>query len=184
MWEGAFLTWDVQVFASIFYPGNNNGCSLRVGVCKAMFTLSLFLTLADHRVSWFQLLHEILNLQSLDLCVYVLAGNASRLSLHVSGDGMRVLLVAITGQVFLWECIDVRDLTGVRDGIVEGHWAHIQPVEDSILPSSKDKEASHHTIFAKTEVCIMKILYIWHIVSYRPALHFWFLFYPFKKIYI
>ncbi|XP_078126837.1 ciliogenesis and planar polarity effector 1 isoform X7 [Sander vitreus] len=69
----------------------------------------------------------------------------------IQGDGMRVLLVAITGQVFLWECIDVRDLTGVRDGLVKGHWAHIQPVEDSILPSSKDKEASHHTIFTKTE---------------------------------
>ncbi|XP_032394686.1 ciliogenesis and planar polarity effector 1 isoform X3 [Etheostoma spectabile] len=78
-------------------------------------------------------------------------GNARRLSLHVSGDGMRVLLVAITGQVFLWECMDVRDLTGVRDGLVKGHWAHIQPVEGSILPSLKDKEASHHTIFAKTE---------------------------------
>ncbi|XP_034751796.1 ciliogenesis and planar polarity effector 1 isoform X2 [Etheostoma cragini] len=78
-------------------------------------------------------------------------GNARRLSLHVSGDGMRVLLVAVTGQVFLWECMDVRDLTGVRDGLVKGHWAHIQPVEGSILPSSNDKEASHHTIFAKTE---------------------------------
>ncbi|XP_056287984.1 ciliogenesis and planar polarity effector 1 isoform X2 [Pseudoliparis swirei] len=79
-------------------------------------------------------------------------GNASRLSLQVSGDGMRVFLVAITGQVFLWQCLDVRDLTGVRDGTVKGHWAHIQPLEDSILPSSQDKEASQHTIFIKTEV--------------------------------
>ncbi|XP_033503413.2 ciliogenesis and planar polarity effector 1 isoform X1 [Epinephelus lanceolatus] len=79
-------------------------------------------------------------------------GNATRLSLQVSGDGKRVLVVAITGQVFLWECMDVRDLTGVRDGTVKGHWAHIQPLEDSILPSSQDKEASQHTIFIKTEV--------------------------------
>ncbi|XP_029300430.1 LOW QUALITY PROTEIN: ciliogenesis and planar polarity effector 1 [Cottoperca gobio] len=79
-------------------------------------------------------------------------GNATRLSLQVSGDGMRALLVATTGQVFLWECMDVRDLTGVRDGTVKGHWAHIQPLEDSILPSSQDKEASQHTIFTKTEV--------------------------------
>lgn len=79
-------------------------------------------------------------------------GNAMRLSLQVSDDGMRVFLVAITGQVFLWECVDVRDLTGVRDGAVKGHWAHIQPLEDSILPSSQDKEASQHTIFIKTEV--------------------------------
>ncbi|XP_045922847.1 ciliogenesis and planar polarity effector 1 isoform X1 [Micropterus dolomieu] len=79
-------------------------------------------------------------------------GNATRLSLQVSGDGMCVLLVGITGQVFLWECMDVRDLTGVRDGTVKGHWAHIQPLEDSILPSLLDKEASQHTVFVKSEV--------------------------------
>ncbi|CAK6959484.1 ciliogenesis and planar polarity effector 1 [Scomber scombrus] len=78
-------------------------------------------------------------------------GNTTRLLLQVSGDGMRVLLVAITGQVFLWECMDIRDLTGVRDGTVKGHWAHIKPLEDTILPSSQDKEASQHTIFVKTE---------------------------------
>ncbi|XP_070707145.1 ciliogenesis and planar polarity effector 1 [Pempheris klunzingeri] len=78
-------------------------------------------------------------------------GNATWLSLQVSGDGMRVLLVAKTGQVFLWECMDVRDLMGVRDGTVKGHWAHIKPLEDSILPSLKDKEASQSTIFVKTE---------------------------------
>ncbi|XP_040914910.1 ciliogenesis and planar polarity effector 1 [Toxotes jaculatrix] len=77
--------------------------------------------------------------------------NATRLSLQVSGDGMRVLLVAITGQVFLWECVDVKDLMGVRDGTVKGKWAHIQPLEDTMLPSSQDKEASQHTIFVKTE---------------------------------
>ncbi|XP_034565265.1 ciliogenesis and planar polarity effector 1 isoform X2 [Notolabrus celidotus] len=79
-------------------------------------------------------------------------GNATRLSLQVSGDGMRVLLVAVTGQVFLWECIDVKDLTGVRDGTVKGQWAHIQPLEDSILPSSQDKDASLHALFIRTEV--------------------------------
>ncbi|XP_073334518.1 ciliogenesis and planar polarity effector 1 [Pagrus major] len=87
--------------------------------------------------------------------VHVIAavqGNATRLSLQVSGDGMRALLATITGQVFLWECMDVRDLTGVRDGTVKGHWAHVCPLEDSILPSSQDKEASQHTMFIKTEV--------------------------------
>ncbi|XP_029921144.1 ciliogenesis and planar polarity effector 1 isoform X2 [Myripristis murdjan] len=79
-------------------------------------------------------------------------GNGStRPSLQVSGDGMRVLLAALTGQVFLWECVDVRDLTGVRDGTVRGNWAHIQPLEDTALPSSHDKEASQHSIFVKTE---------------------------------
>ncbi|KAG8010704.1 Protein JBTS17 [Nibea albiflora] len=79
-------------------------------------------------------------------------GNAARLSLQVSGDGMRVLLVAVTGQVFLWECKDVRDLTGLRDGTVRGQWAHITPLEESILPTKQDKEASQHTVFIKTEV--------------------------------
>lgn len=90
-------------------------------------------------------------------CVHVLSGNATRLSLQVSDNGTRVCLVALTGQVFLWECVDVRDLTGVRDGTVKGHWANIQPLEDSILPSSQDKEASQHTIFIKTVVCILFI---------------------------
>lgn len=78
---------------------------------------------------------------------------------------MRAVLSAITGQVFLWECMDVRDLTGVRDGTVKGHWAHVCPLEDSILPSSQDKEASQHTIFIKTEVCTLDWRYIWHIGS-------------------
>ncbi|KAM8829024.1 ciliogenesis and planar polarity effector 1 [Spinachia spinachia] len=79
-------------------------------------------------------------------------GNAMRLSLQVSDHGTRVCLVALTGQVFLWECMDVGDLTAVRDGAVKGHWASIRALEDSILPSSQDKEASQHTIFLKTEV--------------------------------
>lgn len=98
----------------------------------------------------------------MDVCVFT--GNAARLSLQVSGDGMRVLLVAITGQVFLWECMDVRDLTGVRDGTVKGHWAHIQPLEKTILPSQQDKEASQHTIFVKTEVCNVVRLQVYYIV--------------------
>ncbi|KAM4527651.1 ciliogenesis and planar polarity effector 1 isoform 2-T2 [Odontesthes bonariensis] len=79
-------------------------------------------------------------------------GSSTRLSLQVSGDGMRVLLVGITGQVFLWECVDVRDLTGLRDGPVKGHWAHVHPLKETILPSSQDKEASQHVIFVKSEV--------------------------------
>ncbi|XP_060931057.1 ciliogenesis and planar polarity effector 1 [Limanda limanda] len=78
-------------------------------------------------------------------------GNTTRFSLQVSRDGRRVLLVAITGHVFLWECVDPRDLTGVRDGTVKGHWAHTKPLEDTILPSLHDKEACQHSIFVKTE---------------------------------
>ncbi|KAG7498681.1 cilioproteinsis and planar polarity effector 1 isoform X1 [Solea senegalensis] len=91
-------------------------------------------------------------------------GNSTRLSLQVSGDGMHVLLVAITGHVFLWECMDARDLSGVRDGTVNGCWAQMKPLEDTILPSPHDKEASLHTIFVKTEaigdVCLSALVFM------------------------
>ncbi|XP_029025275.1 ciliogenesis and planar polarity effector 1 [Betta splendens] len=83
--------------------------------------------------------------------VTAVQGNAARVSLHVSGDGMRVLVVVKTGQVFLWECVDFKTLMGMKDGTVKGQWGYIQPLEDSLLPSLQDKEASHHTLFIKTE---------------------------------
>lgn len=111
-------------------------CEHLVGVFKGIFNLKF--------------LHLIFNLHV--CCICVLTGNSTRLSLQVSSDGMRVLVVAITGQVFLWECFDTRDLTRLRDGTVKGRWAHICPLEDNILPSLQDKEACQHTIFVKTEV--------------------------------
>ncbi|XP_056146963.1 ciliogenesis and planar polarity effector 1 isoform X2 [Lampris incognitus] len=91
-------------------------------------------------------------------------GNGTRLSLHVSGDGMRVLLVALTGQVFLWECLDVRDLTGTQHGTARGNWTQVQPHEDAPLPSSRDKDASQHSIFVKTEAmgdtCLSAFVFI------------------------
>ncbi|XP_028317922.1 ciliogenesis and planar polarity effector 1 isoform X2 [Gouania willdenowi] len=78
-------------------------------------------------------------------------GNSSKLSLTVSWDGRCVLLVAITGQVLLWECTDVKDSAVQRDGPVHGHWAQISPLENIILPSTRDKEAMLHTIFVRTE---------------------------------
>lgn len=109
------------------------------------------------------------------ICTCVFTGSATQVSLQVSGDGKRVLLVAITGSVLLWECVDVRDLMGLRDGTVKGRWAHIRPLNDSILPSAREKEASQHTVFVKTEVSILKRRHSWHIghvlVSWRPALH-------------
>lgn len=79
-------------------------------------------------------------------------GNSTPLTLQVSGDGMRVLLVVVTGLVFLWECVDARDLSGVRDGTVRGRWTHILPLDDSALPCAKDKEACQPTSFIKSEV--------------------------------
>ncbi|XP_024236537.1 ciliogenesis and planar polarity effector 1 isoform X3 [Oncorhynchus tshawytscha] len=78
-------------------------------------------------------------------------GSGVCLSLVVSGDGMRVLLLTVTGQVFLWECVDVRDLAGVRDGTARGRWAQIQHPGNTALPSPKDKEASQHSIFVRGE---------------------------------
>ncbi|XP_034047925.1 ciliogenesis and planar polarity effector 1 isoform X2 [Thalassophryne amazonica] len=95
--------------------------------------------------------------------ITIVQGNPTRLSLQVSGDGMRVLLVIITGQVLLWECTDITNLMGVRDGTVSGRWAHIQPLQDTILPCLQDKEASQHSIFVKTEaigdVCLSAIVF-------------------------
>ncbi|MEQ2249970.1 hypothetical protein ILYODFUR_035020 [Ilyodon furcidens] len=79
-------------------------------------------------------------------------GDSLKLCLQVSCDGMRVLLAAISGQVFLWECTEGRYFPGLRDGPVKGRWAHLLPLEETILPSTKDKEASQHTIFVNTEV--------------------------------
>lgn len=94
-----------------------------------------------------------------------LAGNPTRLTLQVSGDGMRVLLVVVTGLVFLWECADARDLSGVRDGTARGRWTHILPLDDSALPCAKDKEASQPSLFIKSEVLCQNVL-----LTYKTAL--------------
>ncbi|KAJ8408630.1 hypothetical protein AAFF_G00252650 [Aldrovandia affinis] len=73
------------------------------------------------------------------------------LSLLVSGDGRRVLLTALTGQVFLWECSDPQDLAGTRDGVAKGRWQQILPLDVSALPSAQNKEASQHSVFAQGE---------------------------------
>lgn len=100
------------------------------------------------------------------LCfICVLTENTTRLSLQVSGDGLRVLVVAITGQVFLWECMSVKDLMGIRDGAVKGRWSHICALENSVLPSARDKEASQHTIFVKTKVYIFNYIFVLHVFS-------------------
>ncbi|KAJ8346971.1 hypothetical protein SKAU_G00283720 [Synaphobranchus kaupii] len=74
-----------------------------------------------------------------------------RLSLLVSGDGRRLLLTALTGQVFLWECSDRQDLAGTRDGAVKGRWQQILPSERTALPSPQNKEASQNSLFAQGE---------------------------------
>ncbi|KAJ8286784.1 hypothetical protein GJAV_G00043250 [Gymnothorax javanicus] len=74
-----------------------------------------------------------------------------RLSLLVSCCGQRLLLTALTGQVFLWECVDRQDLAGTRDGTVKGRWQQILPLETTALPSPQHKEASQHSVFSQGE---------------------------------
>lgn len=76
----------------------------------------------------------------------------------------------------------VQDLAGVRDGTVRGRWSHVHPLEDSILPSAQDKEASQHTIFVKTEVSVLKDVFdmlrvlrsVFHLLIF-PSGYGWFL---------
>ncbi|MEQ2176041.1 hypothetical protein GOODEAATRI_024058 [Goodea atripinnis] len=86
-------------------------------------------------------------------------GDSLKLCLQVSCDGMRVLLAAISGQVFLWECTEGRYFPGLRDGPVKGRWAHLLPLEETILPSTKDKEASQHTIFVMAHICLSAFVF-------------------------
>ncbi|KAK6322094.1 hypothetical protein J4Q44_G00068860 [Coregonus suidteri] len=73
-------------------------------------------------------------------------GSGVCLSLVVSGDGMQVLLVAVTGLVFLWECVDVWDLARVRDSTARGPWAQIQHPEKhcSAIPKGQGGISTQH----------------------------------------
>ncbi|XP_067290218.1 ciliogenesis and planar polarity effector 1 isoform X2 [Pseudorasbora parva] len=73
------------------------------------------------------------------------------LSLLVSENAQRVFLAALTGQVFLWECTAPQDLSGPRDATITGRWSHISCNENTQLPSTKDKEASVHSVFVKNQ---------------------------------
>ncbi|XP_053708695.1 ciliogenesis and planar polarity effector 1 isoform X1 [Synchiropus splendidus] len=95
--------------------------------------------------------------------VDAIKGCQGRLCLQVSGDGMHVILVAITGEVFLWECNDDMDLSMPRDSPIKGQWAQIVPQQETLLPCPQNKEASNHTIFVKTEtlgfVCLSAFVF-------------------------
>ncbi|XP_035391703.1 ciliogenesis and planar polarity effector 1 [Electrophorus electricus] len=86
------------------------------------------------------------------------------LSLLVSGDGKRVLLVTVTGQVFLWECLAPKELYSLRDGTIRGRWSQIVSSENAQLPSAKNKEASLHCVFVQSQavgdVCLSAFVFI------------------------
>ncbi|KAI4892113.1 hypothetical protein NFI96_017897, partial [Prochilodus magdalenae] len=93
------------------------------------------------------------------------AGKAGsrRLSILVSGDGQKVLVAGLTGQVFLWECLVPQDLTSLRDSTVKGRWSQIESSENAQLPSSKDKDASLHSVFVQSQalgdVCLSAFVF-------------------------
>ena len=62
------------------------------------------------------------------------------------------------GQVFLWEGVEGRDVTAVRDDTFRGRWAQIYAPGDVALPSSQDKETAQHIAFIQTEVIITNII--------------------------
>lgn len=80
-------------------------------------------------------------------------GAASQhLSLLVSGNGQRVVLAALKGQVFLWESLETRDVNSFRANTIRGRWSEIASSENTQLPSSKDKEASLDCVFVQSQV--------------------------------
>ncbi|KAM9793985.1 ciliogenesis and planar polarity effector 1 isoform 1-T1 [Syngnathus typhle] len=95
--------------------------------------------------------------------ITTIQGSSTRLSIHVSGNGARVILVTTLGQVFLWECTDPEDLTLTQDGSVEGCWVQMQPPQDSPLPTLKDKEATHCSVFVENktmgDVCLLGFVF-------------------------
>ncbi|CAN9504264.1 unnamed protein product [Ophioblennius macclurei] len=115
-------------------------------LCGLLFTGELFLWNKDK-----DLLKTTASVPEIAQIITSAQGNPLTVSVQVSLDGMRVLLLTKTAQAFLWECLDEKDLTGLRDGPVKGRWAHICSPENITLPSSQDKEASQHTLFVRTE---------------------------------
>ncbi|XP_058644711.1 ciliogenesis and planar polarity effector 1-like [Onychostoma macrolepis] len=92
------------------------------------------------------------------------SATAVRLSLLVSGSAHRVFLAAVTGPVFLWECSSAQDLSGPRDATVPGRWRQISDQQNIQLPSTKDKEASVHSVFVRSQaagdVCLSAFVFI------------------------
>ncbi|XP_077398572.1 ciliogenesis and planar polarity effector 1 isoform X2 [Vanacampus margaritifer] len=115
----------------------------------------LFLWNRDH-----DLLRTVAAVPEIVHMIISLQGNSERLSVHVSDDGARVLLVTTLGQAFLWGCTDVEDLTSASDSSVKGRWVQIPPPQDAPLPTLKDKEASQCSLFVTTgDVCLSAFVF-------------------------
>ncbi|XP_047411813.1 ciliogenesis and planar polarity effector 1 isoform X5 [Sciurus carolinensis] len=79
-------------------------------------------------------------------------GNSSRLHLFVSGNGKRVLLIAPSGCVFLWEYLELKNIVSLKNLLLVGHWSQILPEEAVLLPSTDDKEAVVNAVFVENEL--------------------------------
>ncbi|KAG8456701.1 hypothetical protein GDO86_002473, partial [Hymenochirus boettgeri] len=75
-----------------------------------------------------------------------------RLDVYISGDGGRVLLVALTGSVFLWENVENHNEPISPKIPPLSRWSRIQSHDSTMFPSTKDKEATVHAIFIQNEI--------------------------------
>ncbi|XP_076973098.1 ciliogenesis and planar polarity effector 1 isoform X3 [Tamandua tetradactyla] len=84
--------------------------------------------------------------------IKVAVASSLRLYLYVSGDGKRVLLISRSGCIFLWECLEYKNIISSKSSSLRGQWSHIIPEEAALLPSTEDKEATVHAVFIKNEL--------------------------------
>ncbi|KAI5134315.1 Ciliogenesis And Planar Polarity Effector 1 [Manis pentadactyla] len=75
-----------------------------------------------------------------------------RLYLYVSGNGKRILLLATSGCIFLWEYLEFKNILCSKSRSLVGQWSQIMPEEAVYLPSTEDKEAVVHAVFIKNEL--------------------------------
>ncbi|XP_023380594.1 protein JBTS17 [Pteropus vampyrus] len=75
-----------------------------------------------------------------------------RLYLYVSGNGKRVLLITLSGYIFLWEYLEFKNILTSKHPSLMGQWSQIIPKESAHLPSAEDKEAVVHAVFIKNEL--------------------------------
>ncbi|XP_056402329.1 ciliogenesis and planar polarity effector 1 isoform X2 [Hyla sarda] len=80
-------------------------------------------------------------------------GRSEKLHLYVSDDGRRVLLVAHTGSVYLWENTEEKpQVMSQKKRVLPCRWSKIEQSESTVFPGVTDKEATVHAIFIKNEV--------------------------------
>jgi hypothetical protein len=72
--------------------------------------------------------------------------------MSVSENGKRVLLITLSGCIFLWEYLESKNNFFSKSLSLVGQWSQIIPEEAVLLPSIEDKEAVVNAVFIKNEV--------------------------------